>query len=76
MDARGFSLWADNHLSARAIWYPSLTVIMNEEPIDTIKSYINTACEMPEAEGWEDITTEMVEWSDSMSKIRVSISVE
>jgi hypothetical protein len=49
---------------------------MNEETINTIKSYINKACEMPEAEGWEDIMTEMVEWLDSMSKIRVSISVK
>jgi hypothetical protein len=49
---------------------------MDKELMDTIKSYINTACQMPDVEGQEDITTEMVEWSDVMYKIRVSISVK
>jgi hypothetical protein len=42
--------------------------------MDTIKIYINTACQMPD-EG-QDVTTEMEGWADEMSKIRVSVSVK
>jgi hypothetical protein len=44
--------------------------------IDTIKTYINTACQMPDDEGQGDVTTEMEGWADEMSKIRVSVPVK